>query len=152
VLVSDVPSATAPTGGTLERIFNVLKADPVIGFLAITITALATVTTMLFLSYRAQLRESRAQNVALTGTLATLSEKHNAAIAAEMQKRIDQATTVVALATSMGMVIKEATALISTVDEVMPPILTVLERLGVRRRSGTTGSFPPVQPPPKTGT
>jgi hypothetical protein len=126
--------------GTLERVFQVLKADPVIGFLALVVTALAVVSTALFASYRGQLEEARAE---LRAERATKE--------AELQKRVELAMTVVALQTKTGLVLDEAMATLTSVDDMLPALQGQLERLGVRRRPGSTGSTPVVVPP-KTGT
>jgi hypothetical protein len=151
VLLAQVPAASAPAGGTLERVFQVLKADPVIGFLALTITALAVVSTVLFTSYRSQLREARLQIASLTGSIGAMDKTHNDQLASEMQKRIDLAMTVVALQTKTDQLVEAVTDALTSVDDVLPAILAQLERLGLRRKPGTTGSHPTVVPEKKSG-
>lgn len=151
VLLAQVPAATAPAGGTLERVFQVLKADPVVGFLALTITAVAFLASALFWSYRSQLREARAQISTLTTTIGGMSKSQSDALAVEMQKRIDLAMTVVALQTKTDALVEEITSTLTSVDDVLPALLGQLERLGLKRRPGTTGAHPVVVPEKKSG-
>ena len=130
----DLPFLLAEAG-TLERVFQVLKQDPVIGFLALAITALAGVSTALFAAYRSQANEAKAE----------LSSA-NQALKEEMQKRVELALTVVALQTKAGLVLDEAMATLTSVDDILPSILSQLERLGVRRRATPTGATPIVKP------
>jgi hypothetical protein len=154
--LSEVPPATAPAGGSLERVFNVLKADPVIGFLAICIVTIAFLASTLLVMVRRQLARAEKQNDVLNAALLSAGKEKEAAVSAEKDKRIELAMTVVTLQTKTGVVLDEAMATLSSIDDILPPVLNTLEKLGLRRRPGSSGSFTPVPPvpptTPKTGT
>lgn len=134
----------------MERVFNLLKADPIVAIAALSICALAGVFWMLMRSYKSQLVESRKQVEALTASVGSLAKTQQDAVAAEVQKRIDLAMTVVAFQTRTGAILDESMATLTSIDDILPSVLSQLERLGVRRRPGTTGSHPVVKPE-KTG-
>lgn len=140
-ILAQVAPATPAAGGMMERIFLILKADPILGFFALVLAAFAVVATTLWRTQQKQATDAQVE----CGRL-------RLALEAEQQKRVDLAMTVVGLQTKTGMVLDEAMATLTSVDDVLPAILSQLERLGVRRKPGSTGSHAVVVPPKTGGT